>query len=87
MPIISYLAFPAPGRFDQLEGALNALPGCETLPADGQELLVLVTDTADEREEKELQKQLRELDSLASLALVYARSDADAPAAAREASC
>lgn len=75
MPILSYLAFPARGKFDELCRALSSLPGCEPTPSDGRELIVLVTDTPNPAKERELQRRMSEIDSLASLALVYASTD------------
>lgn len=75
MPILSYLAFPVPGRSVDLGNELNAIPGCESLSSSEGEVLVLVTDTADEEEERRLQERLRNVESLLSLAMVYARSE------------
>jgi hypothetical protein len=70
VPIKSYIAWPAPGKTAALESALLALPGCEVLPAENRDLLLLVTDTAGEAEEKALGAALEEIESLQCLSLV-----------------
>ena len=75
MPIMSYLAYPAENKKRQLASAFNSLPECEVVPATNKDLMILVTDTKDDREEEELQKKLAKIPYLASLALVSAHSD------------
>jgi hypothetical protein len=45
------------------------------MPADNEEVLILVTDTPDEEKEKELQKKLKELESLQSLGMTFGHTD------------
>ena len=75
MPIKSYLAFPQKGKLTELADALSRTPGCEVTPAENQELVVLVTDTANEVEEKALEQRLHAIDALLSLALVSGFQD------------
>ena len=56
MPVFSYLAYPAQGAKEELLKDLAALEYCEVMPAENEELLILVTDTPDEEKEKVLQK-------------------------------
>ena len=70
VPIKSYIAWPAPGKTTELESALLKLPGCEVLAAENRELLLVVTDTAGEPEEKALGAALEEIESLQCLSLV-----------------
>jgi nitrate reductase NapAB chaperone NapD len=58
VPIKSYLAYSVTGRRDALARALAALGGCEVIPASNRDVLVLVTDTADESAERILQTTL-----------------------------
>ncbi len=78
MPIMSYLAYPMDGRRDELLEALRALPGCEVLPAENRDLVVLVTDTPDRAAEQALQERLQDLPSLQCLALVSGYAEPDA---------
>jgi len=75
MPIFSYLAIPRNGSKDQLCKDLSALSHCEIMPADNQDVIVLVTDTPDEATEKKLQKTLKNLPSLQSLSLAFGYDD------------
>ena len=71
MPVFSYLAYPAQGAKEKLLKDLSALKHCEVMPADNQDLLILVTDTPDDEKEKVLQKKLEGLKSLQSLGMTF----------------
>ena len=75
MPVFSYLAYPVEGAKDALIKDLQALDYCEAIPAENQDLLILVTDTPDDEEEKDLQKKLGKLKSLKSLGMTYGHTD------------
>ena len=75
MPVFSYLAYPKQGAREQLINDLAALDYCEVAPAQNEEILILVTDTPDEKKEKVLQKKLRKLKSLESLAMTFGQTD------------
>lgn len=77
MPIMSYLAYPVEGETDELFSALQAMPECEVHRSDNRDLLVLVTDTTGKEQEDRLQERLKNIDSLALLALVSGFSDPD----------
>jgi len=77
MPIMSYLAYPAEGRKEELLAALESIPQCEVRVAADQDLLVLVTDTGGTEEERALTDRLHGLESLALLALVAGFDDPD----------
>jgi len=71
MPILSYLALPRDGAMDQLCADLSGMEYCEIIPADNQEVVVLVTDTPDEKSEKTLQETLKKIPSLQSLSMTF----------------
>ena len=75
MPVLSYIALPASGAKDDLLQSLNAIQFCEAFPADNQEILVLVTDTPDDKTEKELQAQLKDMENLQSLSMTFGYND------------
>ncbi len=75
MPVFSYLAYPAEGAKEELIKNLEALDHCEVLPAENEDVLILVTDTPDEEKEKELQKKLNGLKSLESLSMTFGHAD------------
>ena len=70
MPIKSYLALPLNGRKEELMTALSSFDQCEVVPAKNQEVLALVTDTPNEREEEILKEKIEALNSLKLLSLV-----------------
>ena len=71
MPIFSYLAMAQEGARDKLCADLTALEFCQVIPAENQDIVVLVTDTPNEMIEKKLQKTLKEMQSLQSLSLTF----------------
>ncbi|MBW1693031.1 MAG: hypothetical protein JRJ41_02510 [Deltaproteobacteria bacterium] len=75
MPVFSYLAYPVKGAKKKLFNDLAALDHCEVMPAENEEVLILVTDTPDEEKEKELQGKLKELKSLLSLGMTFGHGD------------
>jgi len=75
MPVFSYLAYPVRGAKKALFNDLAALDHCEVMPAENEEVLILVTDTPNEEKEKALQKKLKELKSLQSLGMTFGHGD------------
>jgi hypothetical protein len=75
MPIFGYLAYPKQGAKKELLNDLAALDYCEATPADNQNILILITDTPDDKTEKALQKKLKELKSLESLGMTFGHVD------------
>ena len=75
MPVFSYLAYPKQGAKEQLIKDLATLRYCEVTPADNEEILILVTDTPGEDQEKALQKKLKKLNSLESLGMTFGHVD------------
>jgi hypothetical protein len=71
MPIFSYIAIPKTGAKATLCRDLAAMAHCRPIPADNQDIIVLVTDTPDETTEEALQDRLHNLQSLQSLNLAF----------------
>ncbi len=76
MPVFSYLAYPVKGAKEELLNELTALDHCEVMPAENEEILILVTDAPDEEQEKELKKKIEQLKSLQSLGMTFGHGDA-----------
>ena len=70
MPIKSYLAHPVSGQKEELITALRNLKQCEVVPAENQNILAVVTDTTDEKEEEILKEKIEAINSLKLLSLV-----------------
>jgi nitrate reductase NapAB chaperone NapD len=75
VPVLSYLAYPLPGAKEELFNDLISLGYCEVMPADNEEVLILVTDTPDDEKERELQEKLKGLKSLQSLGMTFGHTD------------
>ncbi|NNK14283.1 MAG: hypothetical protein HKP52_08600 [Desulfofustis sp.] len=71
MPIFSYLAIPKKDARKSLCEELSTLEHCQVIPADNQDVVVVVTDTPDEHTEKQLQHTIKSLPSLQSLSLAF----------------
>ena len=71
MPIFSYLAIPKKGAGETMCTELSTLEHCQVIPAENQDVVVLVTDTPDDTTEERLQKILRGLSSVQSLSLTF----------------
>jgi len=70
MPIKSYLAHAISGKKEDLMHALLRLGQCEVRPAENQDILALVTETANEAEEELLKEKIEAISSLKLLSLV-----------------
>ncbi len=79
MPLKSYLAYPADGKRYELTCSLTALSGCEIIPSDNTDILVLITDTPDATAEKLLEEQLQSIESIKFLTLVSGFEEDPAP--------
>lgn len=75
MPIFSYLAYPVQGAKQTLLEDLNQIAHCDAIPSDNEDILVLITDTPNEDKEKELQKRLKQIESLQSLGMIFGHGD------------
>lgn len=75
MPVLSYIAIPRAGAKDELLAVLKATQYCEAIPADNEDIVVLVTDTPDKQTDKKLYGQLKNLQSLESLSMTFGYND------------
>ena len=75
MPIKSYLAIPKEGQKEQLQKDISQLGDCEVTPSENKNVLVILTETANDKEDKDLFKKLNGLENLQLLTLVSAFSN------------
>jgi nitrate reductase NapAB chaperone NapD len=75
MPVFSYIAYPEQGAKEQLLKDLTAMNHCDVIPSENNDVLILVTDTPDETQEKILQHKIKNLISLQSLGMTYGHTD------------
>lgn len=73
MPIQSYLVYPKADEKKNLILNLSNIPCCEVLESTNEDIIILLTDTADDLEEGQLQENLKAVPQLQGMALVYAQ--------------
>lgn len=71
MSIVSYVVQPQAGEMGRLCAELSVMEYCAIVPSDNFDVVVLLTDTPDEKTENELQETLKKLPSLQSLRLDF----------------
>jgi nitrate reductase NapAB chaperone NapD len=79
MPICSYLVIPEAGAARQVAGELSRIPGCEVVPAENHDLLVLITETSDPKQDQALRSRVEGLRGIEALMLTFGEivSDSD----------
>ena len=75
MPIKSYVAFPRKGEKNQLIQVLENTEHCEVVPSTNKDVLVLVTDTENDKQEEALQQTLDRIKEIEHLNLVSGFSE------------
>jgi nitrate reductase NapAB chaperone NapD len=70
MPIKSYLAHPCEGKKDALIANLSSIAQCELLPAENEDVVIVITDAPTEEEDQQLKSRLDNLEALKLLVLV-----------------
>ncbi len=75
MPIKSYILHYKEDKKEKLLKDLRKLEGCEVIPAQNHEVLVVVTDTKSEELDLDLYNKLLELQGLKHLSLVSGFDD------------
>ena len=63
----SFLAFPTPGKFNQMLDDLKEMPQCQVIPADQENVAILVT----ELEQTKLDSLVEGVSTLQCLSMVY----------------
>lgn len=74
MPTFSYLVTPQSGQRDQLVRKLSQFRYCEVIPAENDELVILITETPDEEAEKQLKDRLDQLSTIQHLSMAFGHS-------------
>ena len=70
MPVKSYIIIPQSDQKEQLVSEIGNIEGCEIHPAENQEVLVLVTDTENESDDKKLFTQIESNQNIKHISLV-----------------
>ena len=70
MPIKSYLVHPTEGKKAALANELSNMEQCEVVPAENEEVLILITETSSKQEEEELKEKLEQISDIKLMAMV-----------------
>ncbi len=66
---------PQKGQKTQLLQTINSIAECEVIPSENKNVLVVITETLDDKQDKKLFQQLNSLPELQMLTLVAAFSN------------
>ncbi len=77
MPICSYLVFPGEGAFSEVSAHLAEMPGCDVLPVEDSDLMLLVTETDTAEQDAALHARIGALDGIKALVLTFGEIDPD----------
>jgi nitrate reductase NapAB chaperone NapD len=75
MPVCGYVVVPGPGEADAAARAVSRIEGCEVVQAENREVLLLVTDTASEAEDRELRQRLNAVPGIQALLMTFGEID------------
>ena len=75
MPIKSYLAFPQDDYKEELKLELEKIDGCEAIEAENKDLLIVVTESSDEKKDDILLAKIRDTKFLKHISLVAGFKD------------
>lgn len=64
MPIVSYLIHSQEGKKNILLKGLSSFESCEVIPAENEDIIILITDTKDKKEEESLLEKIDALEGL-----------------------
>jgi len=77
MPVKSYLAFPFDNQKEALRIEIEKIEGCEAIEAENKDLLVVVTETSDEKADDALLVKIRNIKYLKHISLVSGFKDVE----------
>ncbi len=70
MPIKSYIAHPHNDKYQELLSELSNITDCDIIPSENKEIIIVVTDTKSDLEDKNIQIEINAINSLNILSLV-----------------
>lgn len=70
MPIKSYLAHPHDGKYKELLSELSNIKECDIIPSENEEIAIVITDTKDGFEDRDVEILINSLKSLKMLSMV-----------------
>ena len=70
MPIKSYIAHPIDGKYQELISELSDIQECDIITSKNKEIVIVVTDTKNDLDDKNTQNEINAIKSLKMLSLV-----------------
>ena len=77
MPVCSYVVVPSVGEAASVAAAMNALDGCEVVPAINSDVLLLVTETDNPSADAKLRERVEAVPGVQALLLSFGEIDPD----------
>jgi nitrate reductase NapAB chaperone NapD len=77
MPICSYLVHVKEQKLDSVVNQLEHKSECSVFPASNKDLLVLVTETNDDKREMGLTEEINTIEDIECMALTYANFEGE----------
>lgn len=77
MPVKSYLAFPMDSQKEALKVELEKIEGCDVIKAENKEVLVVITESPDEKTDEALLVKIRDIKHLKHISLVSGFKDVE----------
>lgn len=79
MPVCGYVVVPRRGAKAAAVETLSEIDGCAVYPAEGDDLLLLVTDTGSLEDDAVLRRRIESTPQIEALMLSFGEIDPDAP--------
>ena len=76
MPVCSYLVV-ADGDPSAVADRLGTIPGCDAIPAENRDVVIVVTDTTSTEQEARVRQQLEAAPGVQSLVMTFGEIDPD----------
>ncbi|MCG8473933.1 MAG: chaperone NapD [Cytophagales bacterium] len=70
MHIKSYIAYPVQGLKEQLIQELQTFESCEVIPAQNEDILIIVSEAESIQKEEQMLEKINELKSLQFLSMI-----------------
>lgn len=81
MPVCGYVVVAGPGEADATAAALSRIEGCEVVPSENRDVLLLVTDTVSDSEDQDLRRRLEDVPGIQALLMTFGEIDPETPIA------
>jgi nitrate reductase NapAB chaperone NapD len=75
MPTCGYIVFTRPGSRDTVAERLRGIEGCEVVPAENRDVLLLVTDAAGAEADDRLRRDVEAIADIECLVLSFGEID------------